>query len=244
MHGAGYVNCEQFHKDGAWASGPDRDYGRMKKVSESSVHRLSLYMRALMDLERAGTATVSSEALARLSGTTAAQVRKDLSQFGTFGRRGIGYSVAELREELKSILGLGRSWRVALVGVGKIGTALLGYQDFRRQGFEMLLAFDSDPRKVGRTRGGVVVHPESEMERLLREHDIEIVIVAVPGPAAQAVVDRVVAAGVRGILNFAPVKLQVPEGVVLKSVNMAVEMEGLSFALSQARAAGAVGIDG
>lgn len=216
----------------------------MKKASESTVQRLSLYLRLLMELEEQGVATVSSEELARRGGTTAAQVRKDLSSFGTFGKRGLGYPVGELVREARTILGLERRWRVALVGAGKIGAALYGYQDFRRQGFYIEAVVDADPRKVGQQWNGVVVRGEAELERVLRECDIEIVIVAVPAEAAQEVVDRVVRAGVRAILNFAPTKLRVPEGVALKNVNMAVELEGLSYALSNGGARRRLSITG
>lgn len=204
----------------------------MKKVSESTVGRLSLYLRLLTETQAAGTSTISSEELARRSGTSAAQVRKDLSFFGTFGKRGLGYSVPELRAALRSILGLSRRWRVALVGAGKIGAALFGYQDFRRQGFYIEAVFDADASKVGQLWEGLVVRADVELEASLRAEQIDIVIVAVPAEAAQRVVDRVVRAGVRGILNFAPVKLEVPPDVVLKNVNMAMEMEGLSYALA------------
>jgi redox-sensing transcriptional repressor len=204
----------------------------VRKVSESTVGRLSLYLRLLSELESDGVQTLSSEALAQRCGTTAAQVRKDLSLFGTFGKRGLGYSVPELITELKSILGLERRWRVALVGAGKIGVALLGYQDFRAQGFDIEAVFDRDPAKVGQRRHGVLFRADAELEQGLVADSIDIVIVAVPGDAAQSVVDRVVAAGVRAILNFAPVKLNVPPGVALKNVNMAVELEALSYALA------------
>lgn len=204
----------------------------MKKVAEPTVGRLSVYLRVLVECLDGGVATISSEELARRSGTTAAQVRKDLSQFGTFGKRGLGYSVPELVEELRSILGLVRTWRVALVGAGKIGQALYGYQDFRRQGFHIEAVFDADPAKIGQRWDGIEVRSERELEAGLSERSIDIVILAVPASAAQGLVDRVVRAGVRGILNFAPVQLRVPDGVVLKNVNMAVEMEGLSYALA------------
>ncbi|HEX6937996.1 MAG TPA: redox-sensing transcriptional repressor Rex [Longimicrobiales bacterium] len=204
----------------------------MKKVAESTVGRLSVYLRVLMEIEEDGVATISSDELARRAGTTAAQVRKDLSFFGTFGKRGLGYAVPELVAELRRILGLGRSWRVALVGAGKIGQALYGYQDFRRQGFHIEAVFDADPAKIGQRLDGVEVLSEQELERELRARAIEIVIIAVPASAAQGLVDRAVRAGVRGILNFAPVQLRVPPGVALKHVNMAVEMEGLSYALA------------
>ena len=204
----------------------------MKKVSESTVGRLSLYLRTLVELDEEGVATLSSEELARRCGTTAAQVRKDLSLFGTFGKRGLGYAVPELIGELRSILGLERRWRVALVGAGRIGAALLGYRDFRRQGFYIEAVFDADPTKVGQRRQGVVIRSDADLECGLRDEAIDIVIVAVPAEAAQAVVDRVVASGIRAILNFAPTKLRVPDEVALKNVNMAVELEGLSYALA------------
>lgn len=205
----------------------------MKKVSESTIGRLSVYLRQLRELEAEGVETISSAALARRAGTTAAQVRKDLLVFGTFGKRGLGYSVPELVVELRSILGLERRWRIALIGAGKIGSALFGYKDFRRQGFYIEEVFDADPAKVGQRWGDLEVRPDTELEEVLQAREIDIVILAVPVEPAQNVVDRVVRAGVRGILNFVPAPLRVPEGVVLRNVNMAVEMEGLSYALAR-----------
>ena len=206
----------------------------MKKVSESTVSRLSLYLRLLEELD-AGVGTLSSEELAARAGTSAAQVRKDLSFFGTFGKRGLGYGVTELITTLRSILGLERRWRVAVVGAGKIGAALMGYQDFKRQGFFIESVFDSDAAKVGQRWNGLVVRADAEMETALQGESIDIAIIAVPADAAQSVVDRVVNAGVKAILNFAPVKLRVPVSVALKNVNMAVELEGLSYALANGR---------
>lgn len=203
-----------------------------KKVSESTVGRLSLYLRLLSELDQDGQRTLSSEELARRCGTTAAQVRKDLSFFGTFGKRGMGYSVPELAAALRAILGLEQRWRVALVGAGRIGTALLGYEDFRRQGFHIEAVFDADPAKVGQAQGDLVVRAEAELDAALAAEEIDIVILAVPADAAQALVDRIVRAGVRAILNFAPTKIDVPDGVALKNVNMALELEGLSYALA------------
>jgi redox-sensing transcriptional repressor len=202
----------------------------MKKVSESTVGRLSVYLRLLRDLAGEGVETLSSEELARRSGSSAAQVRKDLSLFGTFGKRGRGYAVPELIRALRSILGLERRWRVAVVGAGKIGAALLAYQDFRRQGFDIEAVFDTDPAKIGAEWYGHQVRSDAELEEALQD-GVEIVIVAVPSEAAQPVVDRVVKAGVRAVLNFAPVKLEVPAHVALKTVNLVVELEGLSYAL-------------
>jgi redox-sensing transcriptional repressor len=203
-----------------------------RKVSDSTVHRLSLYLRFLEEFERAGVRTVSSEELARRGGTTAAQVRKDLSLFGSFGKRGLGYSVPELEETLRSILGLGRSWRVALVGAGRIGSALFEYGDFRRRGFQIVTVLDSDPAKIGTAWEGVEIRDEADLERVLREEAVDIAILAVPVDVVQRIVDRVVAAGVGAILNFAPTQLHVPDGVALKDVNMSMELEALSFALA------------
>jgi redox-sensing transcriptional repressor len=206
----------------------------MKKVSDSTVARLSVYLRLLEEAAAEGETTVSSGGLAERCGVTAAQVRKDLSLFGTFGKRGLGYEVRELTEALRTILGLERRWRVALIGAGKIGAALLGYEDFRRQGFFIEAVFDSDPAKVGARWYGHLVRDDREMETILRSEHVDIVILAVPGDSAQSVADRVVACGVRAILNFAPVKLDVPAEVALKNVNMAAELESLSYALASA----------
>ena len=204
----------------------------MKKVSESTVGRLSVYLRLLEELHQDGVYTLSSEELAVHCGTSAAQVRKDLSFFGTFGKRGMGYGVTELIAALKTILGLERRWRVALIGAGKIGAALFAYQDFRRQGFYIESVFDSDAAKVGQRWNGLVVRHDAELDDALRKDAVDIAIIAVPADVAQGVVDRVVQAGVKAILNFAPIKLRVPDHVALKNVNMAVELEGLSFALA------------
>lgn len=201
-------------------------------ISESTVRRLSVYLRLLRELGRDGPEVVSSQELAERSGTTSAQVRKDLSLFGSFGKRGRGYDVPQLRSTLEEILGLGRRWRVALAGVGKIGGALLGYEDLERRGFDIVAAFDTDPEKVGRSVFGVAVDPLERLEAVVDERDVEMAIIATPPGAAQSVTDRLVEAGVRGILNFAPVRLDAPEPVAVRSMDVALEMEGLSFALS------------
>lgn len=205
----------------------------MKKISESTVRRLSLYLRFLQEAAERGHDTISSDELAQRGGTTSAQVRKDLSFFGSFGKRGLGYSVPELVREIREILGLNQSWRVALVGAGKIGSALFSYRDFQQRGFHIRAVFDSDPGKVGAAWGGLRVRHDVEMDRALADEQIDIVIVAVPAEAAQGVVDRVVGAGVRAILNFAPIRLRVPATVSLRNVDMAVEMEGLAYAIRQ-----------
>lgn len=203
----------------------------LRKISESTVRRLSLYLRLLQEAEERGIGTISSQELARRGGTTSAQVRKDLSFFGSFGKRGLGYSVPELLGAMREILGLNRVWRVALVGAGKVGSALFTYRNFQRRGFEIRAVFDSDPAKIGERWGGLRVRSDAELERVLAEERIEIAILAVPAAVAQPLAERVVGAGVNAILNFAPVKLRLPESVALRTVDLVLELEGLSFAL-------------
>lgn len=204
----------------------------MKRIAESTVRRLSMYLRYLEDLDTRGQQTASSDELAHLSGTTPAQVRKDLSFFGSFGKRGLGYPVHELTAHLREILGLEREWKVIIVGAGKIGAALANYRGFRQRGFTIVGVYDNDPNKVGQPWGEAIVRPMDELARDVAREDASIAVLAIPSENAQAVVDLVVTAGVRAILNFAPAQITVPPHVSLKSVNMAMELEGLSFALT------------
>ena len=204
----------------------------MRKISESTVRRLALYLRYLEQSEGQGLATISSQELAKRGGTTSAQVRKDLSFFGSFGKRGLGYSVAELGTKIRDILGLQRNYRVVLVGAGKIGEALVAYQGFRQRGFNVAAIYDRDPKKIGARWNGLVVHDIRHLEAELKKEPTDIAIVSTPAEAAQGVVDRLVKMGVKAILNFAPVQLNVPADVTLKSVNMALELETLSYALA------------
>jgi AT-rich DNA-binding protein len=204
----------------------------VKRIADSTVRRLSAYLRFLEDFEARGLLTISSDELAKRGGTTSAQVRKDLSFFGSFGKRGLGYSVPELAGRLREILGLGREWRVVIVGAGKIGAALAQYRGFRQRGFSILAAYDNNPEKVGRRLDSIQIRDIADLERdISREHP-DIVVLTVPGDEAQVVLDRVVKAGVKAILNFAPAQLQAPSDVAVKTVNMAMELEGLSFALT------------
>jgi redox-sensing transcriptional repressor len=203
----------------------------VKRIAESSVRRLSLYLRHLEDLETSGQATISSDELARRAGTTSAQVRKDLSLFGSFGKRGLGYTVAELAARLRTILGVGRDWRVIIVGAGKIGAALAQYRGFRQRGFHLVGLFDVDPERIGRRWGGVVVRDADRLERDLRTLRPHIAVVTVPADAAQQVIDRLTRAGIRAILNFAPTGVHARENVTIRNVNMALELEVLSYAL-------------
>lgn len=204
----------------------------MRKIAESTVRRLSLYLRFLEDFGERGAATVSSSALASRGGTTSAQVRKDLSFFGSFGKRGLGYPVAELTEQLRQILGLDRRYRVAVVGAGKIGSALVQYGGFRQRGFDTVAIYDRDPAKIGQRWNGLTIRDAAGMGAELASLGTEVVVVATPADAAQGVADVVVAAGIRAILNFAPVSLVVPEEVTVKTVNLAMELEALSYALT------------
>src|SRR5438132_1528732 len=204
----------------------------MRKIAQSTVRRLSLYLRFLEESETQGHATISSEELARRGGTTSAQVRKDLSFFGSFGKRGLGYSVPELNKELREILGLGKEWRVVIVGAGKIGAALAQYRGFRQRGFVILRAYDSNASKIGTTVEGMQVADIAHLEKDFARDVPDIVVLTVPAEAAQSVLDRVVKTGVKAVLNFAPTQLQAPADVTVKTVNMAMELEGLSFALT------------
>lgn len=204
-----------------------------RRIPESTVRRLSHYLRSLEGFEAEGGGTVSSEELAARGQTTAAQVRKDLSHFGSFGKRGLGYQVDELRGRLREILGVDRGWRVALVGAGRIGLALFEYPAFRTRGYECVAIIDVDPEKIGQTWGKLTIRGPDEFESCIRELDVELVILAVPAEAAQGMAARAVEAGVQGILNFAPIRLNVPPSVPVEDVNLVMELEALSFKITQ-----------
>jgi redox-sensing transcriptional repressor len=204
----------------------------VRRIAESTVRRLSLYLRFLEESGQRGLVTISSDELARRGGTTSAQVRKDLSFFGSFGKRGLGYSVPELTESLREILGLRRDWQVIIVGAGKIGTALAQYRGFRQRGFRVVAVYDRDPKKIGSQWDSLTVRDMANIERDIAKEHPDIAVLATPADEAQGVVDRLVRAGIRAVLNFAPVQIHVPPEVTLKSVNMAMELEGLSFALT------------
>ena len=204
----------------------------MRRIADSTVRRLSLYLRFLEESTNRGLVTISSDELARRGGTTSAQVRKDLSFFGSFGKRGLGYSVPELTESLREILGLRRDWQVIIVGAGKIGTALAQYRGFRQRGFRVTAVYDRDPKKIGTQWDALTVRDMAELERDIAKEHPDIAVLTTPAEEAQVVVDRLVSAGMRALLNFAPIQLQVPPDVTLKNVNMAMELEGLSFALT------------
>ncbi len=201
------------------------------KIPEITVERLSIYLRAIKKFQ--GDEILSSQGLAELVGTSDGQVRKDLAYFGEFGVPGQGYKVGKLREEISHILGLDKNQRIALVGVGKLGSALLGYPGFKAKGFKIKAAFDNDPSKVGKTWQGVTIQNVQKIPRVISQEKIDIGIIATPAPTTQEVANRLVEGGVKGILNFAPTRIVVPGYVKLKNVDLAIQLEGLSYFLTQ-----------
>lgn len=205
----------------------------MEKISEFTIRRLSNYYRILLDLEKRGIPTVSSQRLAELGGITSAQVRKDLSYFGNFGTRGLGYSVAELKRAVMQILGLDHMWTMALFGAGSLGHALFFHQGFREDGFYFKHVFDIADRKVGMKWLELEIEHQRTAEDVLRRDPVAIGVIATPPDAATEISNLLVRVGIKGILNFAPTQLVVPEGISLRNVNLAVALESLSFHLSQ-----------
>jgi redox-sensing transcriptional repressor len=213
----------------------------LRDVAASTVRRLSLYLQFLDECARQGLGTVASDALAERGGASPAQVRKDLSFFGSFGRRGVGYGVPVLQARLREILGLGRRYRVILIGAGRVGTALAAYPGFRARGFDVVAIYDEAAAVVGSAVDGLTVRHIDGLEADLAARGAgegggaDIAVTATPAAAAQRIADRLVKAGVRALLNFAPVTLTVPNGVTVAEVNMALELEALSYALHHAR---------
>jgi redox-sensing transcriptional repressor len=200
------------------------------KIPEATIKRLSVYARYLSNLDSQDRRVISSAELAEECGMNAAQIRKDLAYFGEFGVRGVGYYVKDLLFDIRKILGLNKSWRVTLVGVGRLGEALLSYVNFNKQGYHFVAVFDSDPAKIGKPVGrGLEVMAMTELGRVVAEQGIEIGIITAPAAGAQEVADRLVEAGVRGVLNFAPVRIAVPEGVIVKHVDLAQEFDNLAY---------------
>ena len=205
------------------------------QISELTTNRLSVYLRCLTELDVSGVQTISSQALAEQFHLNAAQIRKDLAYFGEFGVRGVGYYVRDLKRNIRQILGLDRSLRVAIIGAGNLGLALADYPGFKQEGFEIVALFDSAVAKVGQqSRGGVPILGMRELKRVGRR--IDIAVLAVPVVSAQTVVDQVVAIGIKAILNFSPATLTVPDNVKVKSVDFTVSLESLSFYLARGEA--------
>jgi len=202
---------------------------RERSIPEATVGRLPVYLRALVDLAESGVTTVSSESLATAAGVNSAKVRKDLSHLGSYGTRGVGYDVAYLIHQVRRELGLTQHWSIVIVGVGNLGHALANYRGFGERGFRVTALVDADPDKVGERVGGLDVRHVDDLPELVRAHDIAIGVIATPAMAVQDVADRLVAAGVRSILNFAPATISVPPGVSVRKVDLAVELQILAF---------------
>jgi redox-sensing transcriptional repressor len=198
-------------------------------IPTPAVRRLSLYLRQLESFKRKDRRTISSKQLGESLGLTDAQVRKDFAYFGQFGHPGIGYRVEDLIAQVKKILGTDKTWKVLLVGAGNLGRALLAYRGFEQKGFKLVAVFDADPSKVGKKHGPFVIHAISDLAATVEREGIKLAMLAVPADSAQDVADQLVAAGVRGLLNFAPVSITVPPDVALNAVDLAVQLEQLSF---------------
>jgi redox-sensing transcriptional repressor len=198
-------------------------------IPRKTVYRLSIYLRCLARLRENGLGTVSSEALAKAAGVKPTQLRKDLAYFGTFGTRGLGYDVAELLQKISDELGTSSLQPVILVGVGNLGLALLSYRGFEKEGFEIIAAFDAEPDRRRDKQISQPIYGIDEMSKFIREKNVKMAILSVPVAVAQNVVNSLVDAGIAGILNFAPIVLAVPEDVMVNNVNLAIELENLSY---------------
>ena len=200
-----------------------------RAIPEATVGRLPLYLRALVEIAESGAPTASSETLANATGVNSAKVRKDLSHLGSYGTRGVGYDVAYLLHQIRRELGLTQHWPIVIVGIGNLGHALANYRGFAERGFRTAALVDADPAKVGEEVAGLRIRPIEQLAAIVREHDALIGVIATPAAAAQAVADALVAAGIRSILNFAPAALAVPEGVSVRKVDLAVELQILTY---------------
>jgi redox-sensing transcriptional repressor len=201
------------------------------EVPEVVVNRLPQYVRALTLFQRQGIEVVSSQQLGRALQITPAQIRKDLSYFGRFGKQGQGYNVDHLLNSLREILGLDQEWNIAVVGVGRLGRAIIGYPGFTPEGFKIVAAFDADPRQVGQSVGGLIVQPMSELLETVRRREIRIAIVAVPAPQTSGVVDQLTASGVRAVLNYAPTSPVVPEGSKVRNIDPVLVLQSMTYYL-------------
>jgi redox-sensing transcriptional repressor len=199
------------------------------EIPRKTIYRLSVYLRCLQRLKKNDIRTVSSEALAQVAGVKPTQLRKDLTYFGQFGTRGLGYDVEQLARMITNLLGTSSLQPVVLVGVGNLGTALLSYRGFQEEGFEIIAAFDLDPRRHRNRKLPVEVHGMEKLAELIREKNVKMAMITVPANAAQEVANTLVQAGITGILNFAPIVLAVPEDVMASNVNLAIELENLSY---------------
>jgi len=206
---------------------------KSEKISELTTSRLSVYLRCLNALHTAGIKTISSQALAEQFNLNSAQIRKDLGYFGEFGVRGVGYYVDDLRDHITKILGLDSPHRVGIVGAGRLGTALANYNGFGRSNFAVVALFDNDGQKIGHRIGKIAVHDVDNLANVIRDEAIDVMVIAVPAKAAQRVLNQVMSAGIKAVLNFAPVSLTARRGVKVKTVDLTTSLESLSYFLSQ-----------
>ena len=212
---------------------------KSEKISELTTNRLSVYLRCLNLLAAAGIKTISSQALAEQFNLNSAQIRKDLAYFGEFGVRGVGYFVEDLRKHIIGILGLDRAHRVGIVGAGNLGTALANYNGFTTSNFTVVALFDNDREKIGKRLGrdAIMVHDVKRMARVVRESEIDVAVIAVPARIAQRALNQVMAAGIKAVLNFAPVRLHARLGVKVKTVDLSIALESLSYFLARPQVA-------
>ena len=210
---------------------------KSEKISELTTSRLSVYLRCLNALDAAGIKTISSQALAEQFNLNSAQIRKDLGYFGEFGVRGVGYYVEDLRDHITNILGLDKPHRVGIVGAGRLGTALADYNGLERSNFSVVALFDDDKDKIGRRVGDskIVVHDVERLATVVRDESIDVMVVAVPDKAAQKVLNRIMSAGIKAVLNFAPASLTARLGVKVKTVDLTTSLESLSYFLASPR---------
>ncbi|MEX0783684.1 MAG: redox-sensing transcriptional repressor Rex [Dehalococcoidia bacterium] len=208
------------------------------EIPEVVVNRLPTYARALAELADDGESVVSSQALGERLDVTPAQIRKDLSYFGRFGKQGRGYNVHSLLSKLQEILGLDRQWRVCVVGIGRLGQAIAEYGGFEPQGFQIVAAFDSDPGKVGSKLGKTTVTHSDDLDAFLRQNHVDIGVVAVPAHAAQSVTDRLVNGGIRAILNYAPMTPHVPKDVTIRHIDPVLAMQSMTFYIKKPEPSG------
>jgi redox-sensing transcriptional repressor len=202
---------------------------RDRSIPEATVGRLPRYLQALGGMAAEGTVVASSEELAVAAGVTSAKVRKDLSHLGSYGTRGVGYDVAYLIHQIRRELGLTQDWGIVIAGIGNLGHALANYRGFAERGFRTAALVDNDPDKIGEDVAGLAIRPLEDLTEIVREHDTLIGVISTPAAAAQQVADAMVAAGIRSILNFAPAALAVPEGVSVRKVDLAVELQILTY---------------
>lgn len=198
-------------------------------ISEETIKRLSLYLRNLRKLKENGVEIISSDKVTKLLRVSPFQFRKDLSYFGEFGKRGVGYEVDKLTGEIEKILGVNQEWKIIMVGVGRLGSALLGFEGFSRFNINIAYAFDKDKEKIGKSRKGVKIYSVDDLENIIKKDKIKLAIISTSPETAQEIVNRLVKVGVKGILNFVPVVLSIPDNVSVSNVDMACELESLIF---------------